>query len=390
MLEKHLNILDYSLSSVWRKKIKTLGVMAVFSVVIFLIASFHMTTKALTDMSVSRLEFAPEITIQKMTAGRQESIPLNYTQKLNKIFGIRKIIPRVWGYHFDESNGANYTILGVPFDDNPLYSQLPVTLQEGKLPEMGEVLLGQGVVRSMQLGNRRIFSLFKPDLSLQAFPISGVFSSDTDLFTFDTIAMHIEDSRDLFGISPDLASDLCVYVANTNEVGTIAKKISEALPDTRVVTRQQIKKTYQAVFGWRSGFASICILSALAAFIILAWDKASGLSPEEKKEIAILKVIGWQTADILTMRFWEAVTVSSLSFLIGFTAAYIHVSYFAAVLFRPVLVGWSVISPTLHLVPELAMPEILLIFSFTVIPYMAATVIPSWRCAVIPPDAAIN
>lgn len=390
MLEKQLNIVDYALSSVWRRKTKVLGVMAVFSAVIFLIASFQMTTKALTDMSGTSLQYTPEITVQKMTAGRQESIPVTYIEKLNKIFGIRKIIPRVWGYYFDEANGANYTIIGVPLPDSSAYPQLPVTLQEGTLPGKGEVLLGQGVLKSMRLGERRIFSLFKPDLSLQAFPVSGVFSPDTDFFTFDTIAMHIEDSRELFGISQTMASDFCVYVANANEVATIAKKIADALPDTRVVTRQQIQKTYKAVFGWRSGFGSICILAALAAFVILAWDKASGLSPEEKKEIAILKVIGWQTADILTLRFWEAVTVSSLSFLIGFTCAYLHVSYFSAALFRPVLVGWSVIAPTLHLVPQLALPEILLIFSFTVIPYMAATVIPSWRCAVIPPDAAIN
>jgi len=390
MLEKQRNIVDYALSSVWRKKAKTLGVMAVFSAVIFLIASFQMTTKALTDMSQASLQHAPEITVQKMTAGRQESIPVAYIEKLNRIFGIRKIVPRVWGYYFDEANGANYTILGVPLTESSAYPQLPMTLQEGHPPDRGEVLLGQGVVKSMQLGKRRIFSLFKPDLSLQPFSVAGLFSPDTDFFTFDTIAMNIEDSRALFGISEQLASDLCVYVANASEVATIAKKISEALPDTRIVTRQQVQKTYRAVFGWRSGFGSICILSALAAFVILAWDKASGLSPEEKKEIAILKVIGWQTADVLTLRFWEAVTVSSLSFLIGFTCAYLHVSFFSAALFRPVLVGWSVMTPTLRLVPQLALPEILLIFSFTVIPYMAATVIPSWRCAVIPPDAAIN
>lgn len=390
MLEKQINILDYALASVWRKRVKMIGVLIVFSAVIFLIASFQMTAKSLTDAALNRLDFAPEITIQKMTAGRQESIPMAYAQKLHSIFGIRKIIPRVWGYHFDEANGANYTVLGLPFSEEPPHPQFPQTLQEGRLPEKGEVLIGQGVLDVMQLGKRRIFSMFKSDLSLQAFPVSGVFSPETNLFTYDTIVMNIDDSRELFAIPEQLATDLCVYVANVNEVGTIAKKIAELLPDSRVVTRQQVKKTYQAVFGWRSGFGSVCILSALAAFIIFAWDKASGLSPEEKKEIAILKVIGWQTADILTLRFWEAVSVASLSFLIGFTGAYIHVSFFAASLFRPVLIGWSVFAPTLHLVPELALPEIMLIFTFTVVPYMAATVIPSWRCAIIPPDSAIN
>ena len=49
---------------------------------------------------------------------------------------------------------------------------------------------------------------------------------------------------------------------------------------------------------------------ALFAFIILAWDKATGLSAEEKREIGILKAVGWETSDILLMKFWEGAAVS--------------------------------------------------------------------------------
>ena len=45
----------------------------------------------------------------------------------------------------------------------------------------------------------------------------------------------------------------------------------------------------------------IIIGTALAAFVILAWDKASGLSQEEKREVAILKMLGWQTGDVMAM-----------------------------------------------------------------------------------------
>jgi len=198
------------------------------------------------------------------------------------------------------------------------------------------------------------------------------------------------DARELFAMPDDLATDLCVTVANPSEVETIAKKIASILPDTRVVTRQQIQKTYQAVFGWRSGFASICLLTALTSFIIFAWDKASGLTPEEKKEISILKIIGWQTTDILAMRFWEGVVVSVLSFVLGYTLAYIHVSFFEAALFRPILLGWSVLRPALRLIPVIDVGETLLVLCLTVVPYLAATVIPAWRSAIIPADSAMN
>lgn len=392
-LEKQLNILDYALSSLWRHRLKSLSVLLVFAAVIFLLASFQMVTQALSDKAKQVLTHTPEITLQKMSAGRQEAIPLAYRDKLVGIFGIRRVAPRIWGYYFDEVRLANYTVMGMAADEMVEGNRLDAALAKGAMPgpdEQGRVVVGHSITKALDLAGRTTFSLFRPDLSLKPFAISGEFSRDTDILTNDLIVMNLADARDLFAIPDGLVTDLCVYVANPKEIDTIAKKISEALPSVRVLTRPQIQKTYQVVFGWRSGFGSICLLSALAAFVILAWDKASGLSPEERREIAILKVLGWETSDILAVRFWESVIVSGLACLVGMTAAYIHVVYFAAALFRPVLMGWSVLRPELHLLPRLAVGDILLIFAFTVIPYLAATVIPAWRSATVPADSALG
>jgi ABC-type lipoprotein release transport system permease subunit len=392
-LEKQINILDYALSSLWRHRLKSLSVLLVFAAVIFLLASFQMVTQALSGKAKQVLAHAPEITLQKMSAGRQEAIPLAYRDKLAGIFGIRRVVPRIWGYYFDEVRLANYTVMGMAVDEMPEGNRLDTALAKGAMPapgERGRVVVGYSITKALDLNERTTFSLFRPDLSLKPFEVGGEFSRDTDILTNDLIVMSLDDARDLFAIPAGLVTDLCVYVANPKEIDTIAKKISEALPSVRVLTRPQIQKTYQVVFGWRSGFGSICLLSALAAFVILAWDKASGLSPEERREIAILKVLGWETSDILAVRFWESVIVSGLACLLGMTAAYIHVVYFGAVLFRPVLMGWSVLRPELHLLPRLAAGDILLIFAFTVIPYLAATVIPAWRSATVPADSALG
>jgi ABC-type lipoprotein release transport system permease subunit len=392
-IEKQLNILDYALSSLWRRRLKSLSVLLVFAAVIFLLASFQMVTQALTDKAKQLLVHTPEITLQQMSAGRQEAIALTYRHQLAEIFGIRKVVPRIWGYYFDEVRLANFTVMGLDIAEMPDNALLDTTLLSGTMPEiaeLGKVVVGQSIIKALDLGGRLTFSLFRPDLSLKSFEISGEFAPDTDILSHDLMVMNLADARDLFNIHTGLATDLCVYVANPQEIETIAKKISAALPGVRVLTRPQIQKTYQVVFGWRSGFGSICLLAALAAFAILAWDKASGLSPEEKREIAILKVLGWETGDILAVRFWESVIVSGLACLVGITAAYIHVVYFAASLFRPVLMGWSVLRPELQLLPSLAAGDILLILAFTVIPYLAATVIPAWRSATVPADTALG
>jgi len=389
-LEKQLNLLDYALASLWRRKLKNLGVMGVFAAVICLIASFQFLTASLTATAEELLAEAPEIVVQKMSAGRQEALPLGYLSRLEGLHGVRGAVPRIWGYYFNETTGANYTVLAVDPARMPGNSRLLQGI-EGSLPAgEGEAVLGSGVAADLELAGRSAFSLFRPDLSLKPFAVTGVFRPGTELLTADLLFTTPAEARDLFAIPDGLVTDLCIYVANPAEIGTVAKKIAALLPDTRVVTRPQISQTYRVIFGWRSGMASICLLAALAAFVILAWDKASGLSVEERREIAILKVLGWQTGDILLLRCWEGLVVAGLAWLIGCTAAWLHVFLLEGALFKPMLLGWSVVRPELHLLPAVTGGDLLLVFALSVVPYLAATVIPAWRAAIIPPDSAVR
>ncbi len=391
-IQKQLNTLDYAISSLVRRKLKNCGVFLVFAAVIFLLASFQLVIGALNQSAEDILTSVPDITVQQLEAGRQVPISVHSLKKLDRLFGIRKKSGRIWGYYFDESNGANYTVMGLDFSKIKPDKQLRLSLAQGRFPtakERGKVVLGTSVYNNLDLGERRSFSLFRPDLSMASFEKIGQFSPSTALVSDDLIIMSLEDARDLFGMAPSEITDLMITVGNAKEIDTIAKKISDLLPGARVLTKEQIRKTYNVVFSWRSGFGSICLLASLAAFVILAWDKASGLSPEEKREVGILKMLGWQTSDIMAVRFWESCVISLLSFLTGYTLAWIHVAWYGGALFRPVLLGWSVLKPTFTLMPVIAPTDILLIFSFSVVPYLGATVVPAWRSAIVRPDSVI-
>lgn len=389
--EKQLNILDYTLASLMRRKMKNFSVIFIFSIVIFLLASFQMISTSLTRLAHTMLAQTTAITMQRMVAGRQESIPLSYIDKLHGIYGISSVKPRIWGYYFDPTSGANFTVQGQE-DFKPADVPL-VNLPEASLPKEKDespAIIGEGVSKVLGLQKKKLFSFYRPDLSLKTFGVAGIFKKQSNPGTYDLILTDLHAARDLFKIPPGYVTDLLVSVANPEEITTIAKKISEKMPDVRAVTRPQIAKTYDVVFSWRSGFASICLLTAVAAFIILAWDKASGLSPEERREIAILKILGWETRDILAVRFWEGILVAALAFAIGTSLAYVHVLFFHASFFKPLMLGWSVVRPPLDLAPTFHFSDGLLLLSFTVLPYLAATVIPAWRCAIIPPDAAVK
>ena len=204
------------------------------------------------------------------------------------------------------------------------------------------------------------------------------------------IVIGEDDFRRLFGVPKGLATDLVLRVKNPKELSTIALKIGESLPDTRQILREEILRTYEAVFNWRGGILLALLTGALLAFLILAWDKASGLSSEEKREIGILKAIGWETSDILLLKFWEGMVLSFSSFLSGIILAYLHIFMGSAMLFSPVIKGWSVLYPNFKPVPFIDFSLVSALFFLSVVPYIVATLIPSWRAATADPDSVMR
>ncbi len=206
----------------------------------------------------------------------------------------------------------------------------------------------------------------------------------------DLILVSEADFKRIFAVSDGYATDLVLKVRNANELDTIATKITEIFPDTRPVLRKEILSTYDAVFDWRGGMIVVILSTAVLAFIILAWDKATGLSAEEKREIGILKALGWETSDVLLMKYWEGMAVSLSSFILGILLAYLHVFFASSSVFEPALKGWSVLYPDFRLTPFINAYQVATLFFLTIIPYTVATIVPSWRAATVDPDSVMR
>ena len=134
----------------------------------------------------------------------------------------------------------------------------------------------------------------------------------------------------------------------------------------------------------------VILLGSVISFVILSWEKAAGLSLEEKREIGILKALGWETSDVLLMKFWEGVVVSLSSFLFGVLLAYLHIFFSSSALFESALKGWSVLYPDFKLTPFIDAYQVGTLFFLTVVPYTIATIIPTWRTSTIDPDSVMR
>jgi len=220
--------------------------------------------------------------------------------------------------------------------------------------------------------------------------VSSILSPESELVSSDLVFISEPDFRRLFGLSKEYVTDLTLQIKNSREWTVVAEKVVALLPDTRVILRDEILRTYDMVFSWRGGLMLAIFFSGLLAFAIFSWDKASGLSAEERKEIGILKAIGWETNDVILMKFWEGMVISLTSFLTGTLLAYVHVFFTSAALFEPVLKGWAVLYPKFKLTPFINPFQMTVLFSLTVVPYTVATIIPSWRAATMDPDTVMR
>jgi ABC-type lipoprotein release transport system permease subunit len=374
IIERQRHIIDFTIASLLRRKGKNGSLLLVYTLMIFLLASVLFFTHALKHEAAAVLQNSPEIIVQRTLTGRYQPIPIAYADKIREIRGVISVRPRLWGYYYDGGFLANYTLM-VPAD-NP--------------PAAGEIAIGSGISRVREAFEGDTVGFTGYDGKPQSFRIAGVLPEESQLLSADLILISEADYRALAGLPAEQATDLVLQVRNPKEFTTIAEKIRKLLPDTRPIIRSEILRTYDAVFSWRGGVVIVIFSIAVLAFVIFAWDKATGLSAEERKEIGILKAIGWETSDVLQMKLWEGLAISLTAFLLGVILAFGHIFFTSSLLFAQVLKGWSTLYPSFRLVPFVDFGDLAALFFLTVVPYTITTIVPSWRIATIDPDAVMR
>ena len=373
-IERQRHLIDFTLSSLFRRKRKNASLVFVYTLVVFLLASVVFFVQSMKREAKIVLKSAPDLIVQRMVAGRYETIPLTYLEPVRSIRGVSSVKARLWGYYYDPVVGANYTLM--VSEDSDLGT--------------GRIIVGEGVsrIRLVNAGDTMEFRTYAGEvIDLE---IQSTLSSESEMVSSDIILVTGQDFRRLLGVPDGFATDLAVRIRNPREIQTVALKAAVLLPDTRQVLKDEIIRTYDAVFDWRGGILIVILSGALMAFGILAWDKASGLSSEERREIGILKAIGWETSDVLLMKFWEGMAISLTSFFAGVMLAYVHLYFTSAALFEPVLKGWSVLYPRFRMIPSLDLFELSVLFFLSVVPYTVATIIPAWKAATSDPDSVMR
>ncbi len=390
----NLYLVEFAINALLRAKSKNIFIIVVFTLLIALLASIFFITNSIKYELDQTIESLPQIIVQKIKAGREYDIEIDRVENIVTIAGVESVTPRVWGYYYFANAGVNFSIVGI----NQYEEQYKKSLENlvdrfdfDKLESNSSMIVGVGVKRVMSSSYYSdYFNFIKPDGTLKKVMIGGVFRGDTELESNDMIILPQKDAREIFGMSEDLATDIVVKVANPKEIPTIAGKIRLLYPDSRVLTKNDLKVSYQNIFDYKSGLFLALFTISLFTFFMIIYDKSSGLSSEEKREIGILKAVGWSIDDILKEKFYEASIISTVSYLLGVLIAFSFVYIFQAPLLRGIFEGYSELKTSFNLPFVFDMQTLFLLFFLSVPIYIGATIIPAWRASSLDVDEVIR
>jgi ABC-type lipoprotein release transport system permease subunit len=380
-----LSILAFALAALGRRKARAFALGGGLAFAVALVSAVIFLTEALRAEAERAHAAHPDAVVQKLVGGRPTVIDVAEAAKLDGVPSVRKIVPRVWGYVFLPALQGNVTIIGT----TPGASSLSVasgTLAEGRDVARGahEMVAGQDLAKFLGM-------LIGDELALPAatqprpLKLVGTFRSSLDIYTADVIVCDDEDARALLGMPDGSATDLAVTLANPEESRVVARTVLDRIPGARVVERDLLARVYHLAYGRRAGLVLGAAVPAILALLVLAWDRASGIGEGERREIAILKAVGWSTADVLWSKLFEQLLVGAAATAFGMLAGYAWVFWLGAPGLRPALVGWSVLYPRAALTPAVDLAQLLGIALAVLGPFVLIGIVPAWRASTSDP-----
>ena len=213
MLARQRYLLDYTLAALLRRKGRHLSLLLVYGALVFALASVLLFGSALRREARALLQDAPELTVQRLVAGRHDPIPAAYLAEVRKIRGVAAAEPRLWGYYYDPASGANYTVL-VPATDPP---------------PAGSARVGRGVARSRGLAVGDVVAFRDARAEPLPLRVTHLLDPASELLTADLFLVAEGDFRRWLGVPEGLYTDLALRVRNGREVRTVADKVTPTL-----------------------------------------------------------------------------------------------------------------------------------------------------------------
>ena len=124
--------------------------------------------------------------------------------------------------------------------------------------------------------------------------------------------------------------------------------------------------------------------------ILFCFSISSAISLDSRREVGLLKTLGYSITDILEIRFVEFALTGIWASAIGYSIAIFYTFYLGAPILADFMLGWSALFTPFVVPLKITFESLIVAFGLGTIPLLIATIIPAWNNAIIEPDEILR
>ncbi|RYA22349.1 ABC transporter permease [Malaciobacter halophilus] len=366
---------------------KHFSIFIISIILVFILSSVMFISTSLSKDIQYTLDSQADFIVQKMKAGEVIDIDLSLIEKIEQIYGVKNVTSRVYGKYFFKPLKQSFTIVGVDFfeeQNSKNLKTLSKKLDMSKFLEKEYMIIGSGV--------KKLFDKFKYDKSYFfttplgesiEVEIYDVLDDTTSLLSNDMIILPKELAKIVLGLDEFKASDIALNVPNELERANAKVEIILKDDNLRVISKDDMKSYYLNLFNYKTGLFLVLYIVVILTFLLILYQRYSMINSSDKKEIAILKAVGWSIKDILKLKVFENFLVAFFSFSIGIILSFIYIFVAKAPFLMQIFLGFSNLDFSYELTPYIPFGSIVTLFIFYMVPFLCVILIPVWKIATV-------
>ncbi|MDD2894824.1 MAG: FtsX-like permease family protein [Aliarcobacter sp.] len=368
-----------------KHKSKHIAIFIISILIVFLISSVLFISNSLKKEVFFTLENQSDFIIQKINSGKILDIQTSWIDDFSSINGVTNTQARVYGLYYFMSENVYFTIIGIDlFEENTNLKELLKTLNISDFLQNDSMIIGNGIKKifdKYHYFDSYDFKLFNNETT--NVKIFKDLPKESNLVANDLIIMDINLAKKILNIKEDEASDIILNVPNNLERQNIKEQLILKHSNIRILQKENLKKEYENMFNYKGGIFLVLFIVVIFTFILILYQRYSMISSSDKKEIGILKAVGWSIKDIIKLKIIENFIVGFMAFIIGVIISYIFVFILNAPILKNIFIGFSNIQNDFVLNPSVDFTTLVTLFLFFIIPFLSAVLIPVWKISVI-------
>ncbi len=377
----------------FKQKSKHIGAVLISVMIIALLSSVLFLSASLQTTLLNSVQAESDFSVTRMQAGEPTTTPLAWVDAVSQMSGVQDVAPRIYGRYFFSPRQESFLVVGVDFFDTQSSVMLQKLIEGIDLKAFfatPSMVVGEGVKAFLEDHYYNdSFSFKTPKGTFKRVKIAQTLPSTTNLIANDMVILPLELAREIFGLGEEEVTDITFNVPNDAEWDTIISKLHLLFYDVRVVEKREVIKSYERLYNYKGGLFLVLYLITLATFMLILYQRYAMVYSTERREIGILRAVGWSIQDILKLKFYETLSVVVVSFILGVVVAYGYVFVLDAPLLIEIFLGGANLPNHVVLVPTIEFGLLGSIFLLYAIPFLGAVLIPAWQIAVTPPKEAM-